>query len=189
MSYWGGYYWGGGSGGGGGSGPSFPVLSSATTEELLRDTIIAVIAGLDPTLLSGDRFIPYRNEGVGDFVEWADANPAGAFRRFQVRAVGETLPPAVSNTDIELLTVTFQILIAYPQNARYGEHAALDRDDVRKADEQQIWNYGVGHAAGGNFSGKATWTPGGLIAGQPERGAACDFATITVILTYYKQQR
>jgi hypothetical protein len=104
------------------------------TPESIRDRAIDVVEGLTPVSLSRDLFRAYRNEGGADFQAWAEANPAGAFRRFQIRDDGGLTSPSVSNTDIEEHIVTLRIMVAYPQNHRAGREAALDRDDVRNAD-------------------------------------------------------
>ncbi len=131
--------------------PSSPALSTVTTAESIRDRMIAVIKGLTPDTVVGDRYMPYRNEGGADFKAWAAANPSGCRRRFQVRDVGEDVPPAVSNTDYETRSVTFRILVAYPQTHRDGPGNALDRDDTIDADRHRI-EFAIGMCGRRNFN-------------------------------------
>lgn len=123
--------------------------------------------------LPRDKFRKYRNEGGGDFIEWAEKNPGSAFRRFQVRDNGEDSIVEVSNMDFDERRVTFLITIAYPQTARTGPDQALDRDDVMDDDFHAI-DYLVGIYGRGNFSGTNDCTPLGLTK-TVVRGTSCDF--------------
>jgi hypothetical protein len=149
----------------------------STTAEAIRDRLIAVIEGLTPVSLSGDKFRAYRNEGGADFQSWAEANPPGAFRRVQVRDTGEDESPEVSNTDCEERKVTFSILVAYPQTSRTGKGAALDRDDVIQQDRRSI-DKAIGMIGRANLSHPypdACWLKDGSDAPTRVEGNGVDF--------------
>ena len=174
----------GGNAAGGSSSPSYPVLAIATTEESIRDRAIAVIAALLPRHLPRSAFVKYRNEGKGDFVEWASSNPAPAFRRYQVRSTGG-VPPEVSNTDYEERQVVLTVTIAYPANARTGPDQALDRDDIIDEDFKQL-DFAIGIYGRGNFSPP---NPDAMPRGATKtvvRGGAVDFLVIEEAFTYQR---
>jgi hypothetical protein len=165
--------------------PSFPALNTATTAESIRDRAIAVIEELVPRALADDRFRRYRNEGGADFQRWADKNPAGAWRRFQVRDDGTDQPPSVSNTEIEERRVHLVITLAYPHVHRAGPDNALDRDDAMSLDQHQI-EHAIGMCGRANFSAPhpdACWLAEGSSTDR-EIGDACDFLVIRQTMTF-----
>lgn len=158
---------------------------ATTTPAAIRDRAIAVVKALTPTSLSGDEYIPYRNEGDGDFRAWAETNPPACFRRFQIRTTGGTETPPVSNFDFEEHQVTLQVICAYPQTARYGEDQSLDRDDVMDEDAFQI-DKALGMQGGDNFT-PATSADACWIGGSPrdrEVGDGVDFLILTFVYIY-----
>jgi hypothetical protein len=185
MGFFGSFYGSGGSGGSSSS-PTFPVIANAATAESIRDRIYALIEALTPTHLSGDKFRRYRNELGADFEGWADKNAAGALRRFQVRQIGGTPQPDVSNTDFDGTELTLRISIAYPQNHRAGPTNAMDRDDAIDRDLLAIDN-AIGQIARGNFSGAYDCTPLG-ISDERDRVGSVDFIVITARF-YYRRTR
>lgn len=161
-------------------------LANATLAASIRDRIIAVITALSPSSLAtgaGNAFHEYRNEGDGDFIAWAEKNPAAAFRRFQVRDDGTDEPPAVTNMDIEERSVTFEIVISYPQSARTGHKQALSRDDVIAADFRQI-DFAVGICGRINFSPPEPDAVPRGITKRIDRRDACDYLVLTETFTY-----
>lgn len=161
---------------------------NATTPQSIRDRAIAVIEALVPTSDAGVPFRAYRNEAGADFQGWAEKFPAGCRRRFQVRTVGNTFTPPISNTDGEEHQVTLNVLVAYPQNARDGIKQALDRDDTLDEDAFQI-DKAIGMLGRANFSyphPDACWIEGSPIARIV--GVAVDF--VEFVLTYiYRRTR
>ncbi len=162
---------------------SYANASRTTTVETLRDYIISIIGGLVPRSLSGDRFRKYRNEGGGRFHPWCEANPAGAFRRYQVRDTGAYSTASVSTTDLEERYVEFITTVAYPQNNRTGRQAALDRDDVMRQDQRKI-ETAIGLLAWGDFVVPyATWIGGSTVR---ERGQAVDYLVVRQTMRYFR---
>lgn len=158
-----------------------------TTESAIRDRISALIAALVPSQFPADRFVPYLNEGAGDFSEWAEAHAAGAFRRFQVRDTGAFEPPRISNTDVEARELELQILIAYPQTHRAGALNALDRDDMLLADAHQI-DRAIGMAGRANFVDphpNAAWLSGSIRRLSTAEGGV-DFMLLQQRMHYYR---
>jgi hypothetical protein len=172
---------------GGGGGPVV-LTSNTTTIELLRDYIITLIQAITPTVHSGVRFTVAPDELAADFRAWAEQNPQGALRRFQVRDTGKRIPPDVSNTTVEGRFVEFEILIAYPQTNRFGINAARDRDDAAEADEFLIEQQ-VGMNGYANFTGasvpNAAWINGQF---DPRvLGAGVDFVLMRATYRYWRR--
>lgn len=171
--------------GGGGSSPN---LAVATNAEAIRDRAIEVIGALVPRYMAGpgNRFRPYLNEGRGNFIDWANANSPGCFRRFQVRTGSDT-PPEVSNCDYEERKLVLVVTIAYPQSARTGPTDALDRDDVADQDFKQI-DFAIGIYGRANFCPP---NPDGMPLGATktsvrDAAAAVDFLVIEAPFTYQR---
>lgn len=161
-----------------------PTLDNVTTPEAIRDRIIAVIAALDPTSLTSDRFRAHRNE-TGDFVTACETQPTGAFRRYQVIETGGDGPPETSSGVEEERSVTFRVTVAYPKTARYGADQALDRADVMREDQFKI-EKAIGMHGKANFTPPypdATWLMDGSGADR-EESEACDYLVITQRMIY-----
>ncbi len=156
-----------------------------TTEQAIRDRMITVIAALTPTSMPLDRFVAFRNDGNASFSDWAENAPDAAFRRFQVRTLGDTAPPTVSNTDIESVEVNFLISVAYPQNHRAGQGNALGRDDIMEQDRLQI-ERAIGMQGRANFSGAfpdACWLANLVVRAT---GATCDYLVINQTMQFIR---
>lgn len=160
------------------------VISNAATVESIRDRVYTLIEALVPTTLSRDKFRRYRNEDGGRFDDWAEANPAAAFRRFQVREVGDDNLPDVSDTTTERVQTMFEIQIAYPQTARTGPANAMDRDDVQNQDWKLI-NAAIGLYGRGNFSGSNDCTPLGCVK-SVERAGKVDLLVVRMSVEYVR---
>lgn len=157
---------------------------AVATLESIRDRCYTLIEALVPTSLSRDRFRRYRDEGDGNFPDWAEANTPGAFRRFQVREVGDDNPPDVSDTTMERVQATLEITVAYPQTARTGPANAMDRDDVQNQDWKLI-NAAVGLYGRGNFSGSNDCTPLGCVK-SVERVGKVDLLVVRMSVEYVR---
>lgn len=157
----------------------------ASTAAAIRDRVRTLIEALLPTQLSADKLRSSRNEAGADFQDWAEKNPTSALRRFQARDDGEEDPPEVSNTDIDLRHFSIVVLVAYPQNARYGADQAMDRDDAMDTDWGLI-NRAIGIYGRANFSGSYDCTPLGAVKTRI-RGAGVDFLEIRARFSYYRQ--
>jgi hypothetical protein len=156
-----------------------------TTAASIRDRAIAVIGALTPRSGLGRAFVKHRNERDGNFVKWCEANPAAAFRRFQVRQTADQ-GPDVSNTDIEERRLTLTITIAYPQNSRTGVDNALDRDDVITEDYKQL-DFAIGVYGRANFSPPyPDAMPLGFSPEQIVLGEAVDFLVIEEDFIYQR---
>ena len=157
---------------------------SLATVAAIRDQILTVMEGLTARSLTGDKFRRYRNEGAGDFVDWAEKNPAGSFRRVQVRNVGDDFTPETTSGIEERVRVTFEIRVAYPQSHRYGAANAMDRDDVIEQDWGSI-NYAVCLYGRANFTGAYDCTP--LPAEKSiDRASGVDFLVVRATYEYLR---
>lgn len=154
------------------------------TAAAIRDRIYTLLEGVTPTSLTADKFRRYRNEGGADFPDWAEKNPAGALRRFQVRQVGDDGEPTVSDTLQERAILEVEIRISYPQTSRYGAANGMDRDDVRKEDWKSIKHI-IGCDGRANFSGTYDCTPLGATESR-EEGGAVDSSVIRARFEYLR---
>lgn len=158
----------------------------ASTAAAIRDRVRTLIEALLPTQLSADKLRSSRNEVGADFQDWAEKNPTSALRRFQARDDGEEDPPEVSNTDTDLRHFSIVVLVAYPQNARYGADQAMDRDDAMDSDWGLINGLGgIGIYGRANFFGSHDCTPLGAVKTRI-RGAGVDFLEIRARFSYYR---
>jgi hypothetical protein len=154
-----------------------PPPPAVATLERLRDRLIALITSADPTVLTSLRFRHSQDEGSGDFTLWAEGNPAGAFRRFQVRDSGSTDTFETSMVDLSHFEARMEIRVAYALDKRGGPQGARDRDDVIDAD-WRLLNRTIGLIGRGNFSGRNNCTP--IECSKTiERGEACDFLVVS----------
>lgn len=146
--------------------------------------MIVLIESISPSILSSDRFRHSQDEGDGDFATWAETNPPGAFRRFQVRDAGVDEPPEITDLRASLLKATLVITVAYPHTARAGREWARDRDDCIDEDWRKILlAIGPGHGAA-NFFGAHDCAVVSCTKGV-EIGETCDLLTATADLHYY----
>lgn len=97
---------------------TFPVLSTATTADAIRDRMIVCIEAITPTALTSDKFRAHLDEVAFD--DFIAAQTAGALRRFEVIPYGAEDDPQLTNCDVEERWQRFMIRVAYPANSRYG---------------------------------------------------------------------
>jgi hypothetical protein len=157
---------------------------SVSTIEAIRDRVYTLLESLAPTSLSSDKFRRYRNEAGANFSDWAESQPAAAFRRFQVREVGDDELPDVSDTTTERVTATLEIIVAYPQTHRTGPANAMDRDDVINQDWKSL-NASVGIYGRGNFSSSHDCTPLGCTK-SVERVGKIDLLVVRMRVEYVR---
>lgn len=158
-----------------------------TTAAAIRDRLIAVIKGFTPNVMSRDRFRPYLNEGGANFISFAEANPAGMFRRFQIRDLGEDPMPEVSNSDRSQRSTRMSFLVAYPQTSRAGKDNALDRDDAMDVDRHQILYYcGIEGGRGNLSTPYPDACPTNQTGGERIAGNGVDFMSIEITYTYQR---
>lgn len=155
---------------------------TGTAAASIRDRIATVITALTPTRLASDKFREYRNESAA-FIEWCEANPVSAFRRFQVTESGSDEPPETSSVMEEERKATFQVIIAYPQNSRAGSQQSLDRQDMMRED-QRIIERAIGMTGAANFTSpypSACWLSGGT---DRDSGEACDYLILSQVMSF-----
>lgn len=94
------------------------------TTAAIRLVFVQLVAAITPTMHARDRFDLYREDD--DLRAHARGHARGCFRKFSIRSRGDTRPPAVSNATQELVTQTFEVVVAYERSMRFGGEAQLD---------------------------------------------------------------
>jgi hypothetical protein len=142
----------------------------------------AALKALTPQGLSHVTFREHKLRG--DFRDWCNQNPNGAFRLFSIRGTGRTEPPAVTNTDVEWVSTEIECVIAYPLDYRAGPQLTLDRDDLIEDDLRQIDNtIGTnGYLAIENAGAGVVVT----IETRREEGIACAFGVLTMSAGFWR---
>jgi hypothetical protein len=121
---------------------------ATTTYEAIRDEQLALIQALTPDSFAGEPFLEALDEI--DFRVWADEHP-DCMRRFTIGPLEEEIPPVVSNQDVEESDGEQTVLVAYPNDHRYGSDNSRDRADVMRQDEVKIRKE-IGPIGRGNYS-------------------------------------
>ncbi len=122
---------------------------ATTTYEAMRATMIAQIEAIAPTSFDN---APFRvNRAEMDFRAWAADNPTACMRRFAVVDLFDYEPPETSNEDVEWIVGTQEILVAYPNDNRYGGANRRDQRDIVREDMYAIDNV-VGHRGTRNYT-------------------------------------
>lgn len=159
---------------------------ATTTAKAILDRAIAVITALAPKSNTNDRFSSMPADDLGNFVQWAEATPDGAFRRFFVRTTGKDQLPAVSNTDVEEHFVELLVVVAYPKTSRTGADGALDRDAVMDQDRFLIEG-AIGLLGAANFAPpNADATYRGHAPSVDRTPPACDYLIIDQTMSYLR---
>lgn len=148
-----------------------------TSAAAIRDTMITVIRGLTPAALSSDTFRLYREDQVA-FQTWAVQNPASCFRWYSLLDTGVRAPPSVMGGNYQRDQVTFELVVGYPQNNRYGPDAGRDREDLIEQDQRQL------EAAIGPFGAAAYGVDVSplVLPGQTPRWDRVDVETVTLLV-------
>lgn len=154
------------------------------TPSVIRDRVAAIVTALIPAKFTADRFVESREDEDGDFEEYTASSPSAAFRRFQLRDIGDLSSPTMSSVDIESLTIAMRLLVAYPLDHRAGSRNSTARHALITDDASLIVR-AIGLNARAAFFGAhdAVW-----IAGNAERalGETCDFLIVNQTMQYYR---
>ena len=161
---------------------------ATSTAAAIRDRAITVIKAIVPSSDSTLHFIPFENEFAADFRYAMNGAPDGGHRRFQVRTTGLGRGPTVTNSDVEERILELEVVVAYPQDHRWGADNALDRDDVMEQDRNLIETE-IGVRGAANFTAStadACWLDADFEI-PFERDSACDFLVIRQRMSYWLQ--
>jgi len=153
----------------------------ATTAGAIRDVMLAAVEAKTPTVESGTPFLAFREQV--DFREWAAQHPDACLRRVSIRNLGSQEPAAVTNTLTEETSDTFEVIVAYPSNHRFGGKARTSLDDAIEADQIAI------HATIGP-PGYASLAAAATVLHQEswsrETAGSATLAVITYRVDYYR---
>lgn len=125
---------------------------STTTYSAVRDTILSQIEGITPTSETSRLF--RRHNEVDDLEVWAEAHPAAAFRRFDVRRVFDDDFPEVSNTDVEEELALVEVTVAYPR-VQTGTYRSPSLRDVLMNEDKNALRKAVGIGGYANYTDAA----------------------------------
>lgn len=145
--------------------------------------MISLVQAITPAIRSDVCFRHSQDEGNADFATWAEDNPAGALRRFQVRFERTESGPEISSVDQSMIGDTVIITVAYPHDAKAGGQWGRDRDDAIERDWFKI-NKACGAYGRANFSGTNDCTPD-FATMSVDPGDACDFLRVEIPVTFY----
>lgn len=159
-----------------------------TTAAAIVDRAILVIKAITPVSDTQLSFIPYQNEYGAKFRDVMLQNPAGAHRQYQVRFTGKDEELQVTNEDVEEHMVELEVVVAYPQDNRWGD--ALARDRVMDEDRHAIEDV-IGVRGSVNFTSvygvDATWCGATNLDNLYERRDGVDFLCIKQLMKFYRQ--
>lgn len=108
----------------------------ATTAAAIRDAMFTLVKAIVPDIHAGQRFDPFRDEM--DFRESVEKSPSSCLRRISIQFTGDREAPAVTNTRVEEVSETVEILVAYPNDARHGAYKNRGIHDVIASDIRQL---------------------------------------------------
>lgn len=108
----------------------------ATTAGAIRDAMIALVTAITPAKHAGQKFLAHREQA--DFRTQSAASPGNCLRRFSIRNLNDRGAPPVTNTSIEEVSETFEVVVAYPIDGRHGGKFLTGLDDVISSDINQI---------------------------------------------------
>lgn len=111
---------------------------ATTTPAAIRDVIVARIEALTPPMHGANAYRPHRQNRVR-LRTWAAANPAACLRVFAVEPRGDTAPFEVTMATQEQVRESFDIVIAYPSDHRFGTLEGVD--DVIASDLRHLDYY------------------------------------------------
>ena len=98
----------------------------------IRDMQSHKLEQATPTSMSAVKF--ERALPEVDFRDWADANPQACLRRFAIADLFEYDEVFAQNGDIEPVTMRAELVIAYPNDRRYGGEGRNDMFDLIRQD-------------------------------------------------------
>lgn len=108
-----------------------------TSFATIRDQQASVIEALAPTQHAGEPF--RRHLEQGEFMAWAEANPAACFRRFQLLSNFDIEQGPTADGSVESCRHTEELRVAYPLTlGLYGVENQRDMEDLMKQDLHQI---------------------------------------------------
>jgi len=153
----------------------------ATTAGAIRSVMLTAVEALTPTSHSGDPFRAWRERMP--LMDWAPEHADQCLRRVSIRNEGSQEPAAITDTLTEETSDTFEIVVAYPTNHRFGEKALTSLDDVIEEDTTKI------HATIGP-PGYASLAAAATVLHQTpwsrEERDGVTFAVITYRVDYYR---
>lgn len=157
---------------------------ATTTAAAIRAAMINLVEDIVPAIHSGTRFRAHREEMP---VRAAyEAKPAGCLRRFSVRFMGSTEPPAVNDTLVQEVRDTVEVVVAYPIDNRHGGVQLLGLDDVI-ADDARLIERTIGPPGYATLAGLVA--PCTVMWEQPnerESGQSVAFSVLRYRVDYFR---
>lgn len=120
-----------------------------TTAIAIRDLHASLIEAITPASESRTSFRKHRDEMP--FEEWVASNPNAALRRFSIYEDGYRRAPPISNAGVEYRYCALEIMVAYPNNFRYGSSNRSDQEALMVQDAELVED-AIGLRGFANFS-------------------------------------
>ena len=109
---------------------------SSTTTQLIREDRRDIIKALSPSQLASAKFREFDKNG--DFRTSSDLNPNTCCRRFQITDLTSDETILSSSATEEEVTTTFEVVVAYPADGRFGRDQISGLEDAIRADQTHI---------------------------------------------------
>lgn len=152
-----------------------------TSAQLIREDRRNIVESLNPAQLNKVKFREYNRDG--DFREWAEANPAACFRRFQIRDLATYEIPLISDMVAEEVQTQFEVIVAYPADGRFGSDIVNGLEDAIRSDQVRIESR-IGAMSNANYpSGLNLFQ---LASVEIEREGAVYFLSCTFDVDFYR---
>ena len=125
---------------------------ATTSFATFRDVQAVKVEALTPEAFAGVAFEEHRDEA--DIYDWAQDNPQACLRRFAIADSTTYEEPAITGTDVWWWEGTEDVVIAYPNDGRYGELNTGDAFDLMRQDFYAV-DAAIGARAGVYSNGHA----------------------------------
>lgn len=152
-----------------------------TTAETIRTKQKGLIQSLNGSQLRAVKFREHTHRS--DFREWAEDNPGACMRRFQINDLMTYESPLVSDMVEEQQVTSFEVVVAYPADGRFGRDELMGVSDAIRSDMKKI-DTAIGHLGTANYV--AGQNASILQDSEVERGDQVWFLSMEFEIMFYR---